>query len=43
MDANAIAPGTARCPAPSVQEVIRADGDSDRQPASACAAAGPND
>ncbi len=34
MNANAIAPGIARCPAASVQEVIRADGDSDRQPAS---------
>jgi hypothetical protein len=34
MNANAVSPGRARCPAAGVQEVIRADGDGDRQPAS---------
>jgi nitrite reductase/ring-hydroxylating ferredoxin subunit len=31
---EALPPGAARCPAPSVQEVLRSDGDSERQPAS---------
>jgi hypothetical protein len=34
MSANVMLPGTARCPAASVQQVIRGDGDTDRQPAS---------
>jgi hypothetical protein len=34
MSADVMMPGTARCPAPSVQEVIRTDGDTDRQPGS---------
>jgi phenylpropionate dioxygenase-like ring-hydroxylating dioxygenase large terminal subunit len=34
MNAKLARKGAARCPAPSVQEVIRADGDGDRQPES---------